>query len=296
VTRQGGFAPAAKALGISTSSVSRKVVSLEDLLGAQLLNRTTRHLSLTTEGVDVLDRCERIVSEYVDLVRENRRETETPGGALRVTMPSFMASVLSQHFVARFAAATPGVELDILVDDRVVNLVEEGFDVAIRVGQLGDSNLLSRRIEDLRLAIVGAPDYLDRCGTPATPRDLRNHNCIVDTVSPYRDRWPLGTGNASRRYRVRGNITVNSGSAARDLAAGGAGLAMLPDHLVYRDIEARRLVSVLGDFIANQGGIYVVYPRARHPSPTVARFIEQLLEHSRPLSRFRARTGVRWRP
>ncbi|MEM0948543.1 MAG: LysR family transcriptional regulator [Pseudomonadota bacterium] len=287
VAEQGGFAAAAQELNMSTSSVSRHVTNLEDLFGVQLFARTTRALRLTTEGRDVLARSAKIVVDFEALVTSERRASADLAGTLRVTMPHFMSSVLAKEFFADFAMRHPAITLDIHVSDRVQNLVEEGFDLAVRVGRLPDSGLMARKVMDLHLALVCAPDYATRRGLPATPAELCRHNCIVDTVAPYKDRWPFGRAGQARRWQVKGNVLVNSGGAARDMALGGAGLALLPEFLVFRELTSGRLITVLSDYLQEAGGIHLVYPRARHQSHSLETFIAELTAYARPLSRYR---------
>ncbi len=289
VARQNGFAPAAKELGLSTSSVSRHITNLEDLLGAELFARTTRHLRLTQAGDELFGRCERVVGEVDELVQGARRASPSePGGRLRVTMPSFMGAMLMEDVVSKFVLEHPRVDLELALMDRTANLVEEGFDLAIRTGVLTDSTLISRKFLDMKLALVASPDYLEKHGPPLEPADLREHNCIIDTNAPYGDKWPLRVDDATRRIQVRSNMRVNSGSGARDLAVGGVGLTLLPDYIVYADVDAGRLITVLDEHVVNEGGIYIVYPHSRHISRAVRTFTDLLIEHARPISKYRS--------
>lgn len=287
VAERGGFAAAAAELKMSTSSASRHVTNLEDLFGVQLFNRTTRALRLTDEGRDMLERSAKIVGDFETLLEAERRGGGDLSGTLRITMPHFMSSVLAKEFFADFAMRHPAITLDIHVSDRVQNLVEERFDLAVRVGRLPDSGLMARKVMDLHLALVCSPGYAAQQGVPEVPEDLARHNCIVDTVAPYRDRWPLGAPGEERRWHVKGNVLVNSGGAARDMALGGAGLALLPEFLVYRELTKGRLVAVLNDYLHEAGGIHLVYPRARHQGHALNVFIAELTAYARPLSRYR---------
>ncbi len=289
VSRQGGFANAGKALGLSPSSVSRHVVNLEDMLGAQLFHRTTRSLSLTPAGEDVLGQCQGIVREFDALVKTGRRERAQPEGRFRVTMPVFVGAILMEDVVAGFVRDFPQVDLDLLLVDRVLNLVEEGFDLAVRVGRLQDSTLITRKFLDLNLALVASPEYLERNGPVLKPADLAAHNCIIDSAAPYRDRWPFIHKKTTRRHKVRGNVSVNSGAAARDLAVGGVGLTLLPEYHVFEEVAQGRLVTVLDDHMINYGGIFIVYPKSRHLSVTVRRFADLLIAQSKPISAYRDR-------
>ena len=246
VAERGGFAAAAAELKISTSSASRHVTNLEDLFGLQLFTRTTRALRLTDEGRDVLARSAKIVGDFETLLDRERRAAGDLSGTLRITMPHFMSSVLAKEFLADFAMRHPAITLDIHVSDLVQNLVEERFDLAVRVGRLPDSGLLTRKVMDLHLALVCSPDYAAQHGVPQTPDDLVRHNCVVDTVAPYRDRWPLGRAGEERRWQVKGNVLVNSGGAARDMALGGAGPAKTRRLLTGSLAERRTVADLAG--------------------------------------------------
>lgn len=288
VAQLGGFAAAASALGLSSSSVSRHVGNLEDELGVQLLHRTTRNLSLTAAGEDVLEHGRKIVGHVERMLSEQRLGRSTPSGRLRITMPNFLGAILMRGAIAEFAKRHPEVETEFLIVDRVVNLIDEGFDVAIRVGRMADSSLVARKLLDLHLGVIAAPTYLERCGAPARPADLADHNCILDNAAPYRQRWPFTSPDGETVVQaVGGNIAVNSGAAARDLALGGVGLAYLPEYLFFDDIEAGRLVTVLDDYAIDFGGIFLVYPPSRHQGAAIRRFAEVLVDHAKRVKRYR---------
>ena len=283
VARQQGFASSAHELGLSTSQVSRHVQHLEEQFGVRLFNRTTRHLSLTQAGKGFLGHCQHIVNDVEDLIQSTKRRQADPGGRLRITMPVFLGELFARDALSRYVVDHPKVDLELLIVDRVVNLVEENFDLAIRAGELPDSTLISRKLFDLGLALVASPRYIEQHGKPARPSDLRKHNCLVDTVSPYGDRWPLTDGHSTRRILVNGNMRVNSGNTARDLAIGGAGLTLLPDHMVIDDIRQHRLVTVLDEYLSYTGGIYVVYPQTRHLNITVRNFTDFLIKETQSM-------------
>ncbi len=280
VAKLRGFAPAARELGLSTSSVSRHVLNLEQRLNRQLFSRTTRSLSLTPAGSDLLEECQRIVYDAEALLDVPTDEARTPSGRMRITLPGFLAELLSRDAIARYALRYPEVKLEVVVMNRVVNLVEEGFDLALRVGELSDSTLIARKLLDLHLVMVASPAYIARRGEPRLPSDLKVHDCIVETDAPYIDRWPLRTGGASKRYPVNEFIRVNSGDTARDLAVGGVGLCLLPVYLVLRQLERGELVTVMREHVPDYGGIFAVYPQTRYVTPAVRSFIEFLVAYA----------------
>lgn len=280
VARQQGFAPAARHLGLSTSSVSRHVLNLERQLRCQLFVRTTRHLTLSQAGSELLNRCQRIVHDVEDLLHRTRQDAAVTTGRLRLTMPEFLSTWFARDVIARYVSAHPEVEVELHVLTRVVNLVEEDFDLAVRVGNLPDSTLIARKLLDLRLVLVGSPDYVARRGAPRAPADLRAHNCIVETESPYKDRWPLLHGGTRRRHWIKGNVRVSNGEVARELVIGGAGLALLPLYMVVDALRAGRLVAVMEDCMPDYGGVFAVYPPTRYLSRAVREFLSLLVEHT----------------
>ena len=273
--KQGGFAPAARELGLSTSSVSRHIVNLETSLNRQLFKRTTRHLTLTQAGSELLGSCRHIVDE----------ESPAPAGRLKITMPQFLATLLAKDVISRYVCSYPAVSLELVEMTRVANLVEEDYDLAIRVGDLPDSSLMARKLADLRLVMVASPHYIDTHGAPRSIRELGEHLCIVETESPYKDRWPLLDGGSQRHYQVKASARVNNGERARDLAAGGSGLALLPVYMVLDELADGKLVEIMREHTPWFGGIYAVYPNTRYLSHNVRSFIGYLIDffRARPL-------------
>lgn len=271
-----GFAPAAKRLQLSTSSVSRHILNLETQLNCQLFNRTTRHLTLTETGSILLERCRHIVAETSDLFQQVLDQAPAPTGRLKITMPQFLATLLTKDVIAPYVNAHPAVALELVELNRIVNLVEEDFDLAVRVGDLPDSSLIARKLVDMKLALVASPAYLNNRSVPATVSDITDHHCIVEAESPYKDRWPFVVEKIRRIVQVNAKIKVNTGERARDLAASGMGLALLPIYMVLDEIRKGELVRVLDDKMVTFGGINAVYPNTRYQSTTVRTFIDAL--------------------
>ncbi|MEM7083964.1 MAG: LysR family transcriptional regulator [Pseudomonadota bacterium] len=279
VAQKSGFAPAARSLGISTSSVSRQVIELEEWLGLTLIQRTTRRLSLTEEGVFYLNECQQILDD-VNRMRATATEIiDQPKGTLKVTAPVFLAKECILRVLPEFLAFYPNITLELTALDRFVDLVEEGFDVAIRVGELPDSSLVMRRLGELHLIAVASDDYLSARGIPATPADLIKHNCIVDEVASFANRWPFRIQNRRQRVRVSGNIKVNNGEIARDLAVAGVGVALLPDFFVRDTLRMGDLVEVLQDQVDSSIGLYSVYPQSKHVPIKVRAFIDFVVDY-----------------
>lgn len=205
VANQQGFAPAARALELSTSAVSRYVIELEDWLGIQLFHRTTRKLSLTEEGAFYLSRCQQVIADVDDIKQVAIGNLTEPQGNLRITAPVFIAKAWLQDLLPGFLNRYPQVSLELTAVDRVVDLVAEGYDLALRARELADSTLVARRLMDVNLALVASPTYLAEYGTPTSIDDLKSHNCLVDTVAGYTNRWPLLDGKKRKLISVSGN-------------------------------------------------------------------------------------------
>lgn len=281
VAKQESFAGAARALGLSTTSVSRQVIDLEAWLEVGLLHRTTRKLSLTEEGAYYLDELRKVLDD-IDRVRATAHETvRHPSGTLRLTAPPFVVKECIQPVLPGFLEAHKNVGVELTAIDRFVDLVEEGFDLALRIGDLPDSSMIARKLGDTELVIIGSPTYLKAGRKPKTPADLAKHNCIVDTVATFNNRWPIKRVDKRQHVTVQGNVAVNSGEIARDLAVHGAGLALLPRFFVNKQLENGELVEVLKGQVDGTVGFYAVYPQSRHVAPKVRAFIDYVVDFLR---------------
>ncbi len=283
VAKQQGFAPAARSLNLSTSAVSRYVIELEDWLGVQLFQRTTRKLSLTDSGKAYLDRCRHVVAEVNDIKYAASERQVKPQGLLRITAPVFIAQSFIQNMLPGYLNQYPKVDLELVAVDRYVDFIEEGFDLAIRAGVLENSTLVARRIVDVRLVVVASPAYLEQYGMPKKIVDLKNHNCLIDTVAGYSNRWPVAEKKDAKPIVVQGNVRVNSGEIIRSLALSGVGIALLPAFFVNKDIHEGRLVSFFDSNVQFSGGLFTVYPQKRHLSANVRSFVDYLFDHSERL-------------
>lgn len=279
VAKQQGFAPAARVLNLSTSAVSRYVIELEDWMGVQLLQRTTRKLSLTDAGNVYLDRCQRVVAEVNDIQHAASDLAAEPRGPLRITAPVFIAKDFLQDLLPGYLNRCPNVEVELVVVDRFVDLVEERFDLAIRAGELKDSTLVARKLMDVRLMLVAAPTYLEQHGTPQEIADLKKHNCLIDTGPSYANRWPVAEKKNAKAITVQGNARANSGEIIRSLALAGVGITLLPAFFVSKDVHEGRLISFLESKVQFSGGLFAVYPQHRQLSPNVRTFVDYLVGH-----------------
>jgi len=278
VVDAGSFTAAARHWGRSKAVVSKYVNTLEDHLGVQLLRRTTRSLSLTEAGRAYRERCVDVLGEIQALEASLLEGVAAPRGPLRVTAPPGLAShyldVMTRDFIARF----PDVTIDLDLTHRMVDLVEESIDVAIRVTDPRDSSLVARRIAPAPIVAVAAPSYLRRRGTPAMPADLRDHDCLVDTNFRDQQRWRFRTNGKTETVTVDGPLRMNNPDAIRDLAIAGLGIALVPEFVATEALRAGSLLEVLRDAVALRWSILAVYPRRRYLPLRVRAYVDHLVE------------------
>ncbi len=278
-----GFSAAAPALGLTASAVSKLVTRLETRLGIRLLQRTTRALHLTEEGEAFYAAARRIVGEIETLENQITGQRGTPHGLLKVTTSLAFATHQLAPVLSEFLARHPAVQLELLPTDRVIDMVEEGLDVAIRIGRLADTSFMARKIGEDKRLICAAPDYLARHGTPQRPEDLGRHACIVSRERPYLNRWEFRLNGEIGEVEVAGRVAVNEGEAQMQLALQGVGIVRLTRLTVAQAIREGRLVSLLEGFSADQPvPIHAVYPHRRHLAPKVPAFVNFLIEKFTP--------------
>lgn len=271
VARQGSLAAASRRLGLSPPSASRLLSDLEDWLGQPLVRRTTRHLSLTELGTRYLPRCIEIVEDIEAMKTEAAQHSNSTAGRLRVTATGIHARRVVSSVIPRFLAENPGVSLELDTTNRVVDLMSEKMDLAIRVGQLEESSLVARKICETRTVLVAAPEFLDRRGRPAALADLFDLPCLIDTVPHYGARWPFLGGKS-----VKGPAMINDGEIIRDLTLAGLGIAYLPDFLVKDDLRDGRLDELLPDIASKTTGIYAVFPPRDYISAAARAFADAI--------------------
>lgn len=278
----GSFAKAADRLGLSTSAASRHVAELEAHLQTRLLNRTTRRVGLTESGRSFYERAVQVLADLDEAEREASRAAVLPRGTIRLTAAVTFGVRHLAPVIAAFLARHPGVALDVSLSDRIVDLVEEGFDLAVRIGAVGAGTLAARKLGETRLVACAAPDYLAAHGTPQVPEDLAGHNCLTyEYVSP-RDQWRFREPSGRERaVRVKGTLHSNNGELHAEAAAAGVGIALEPDMIVMPYLRAGRLLPVLEAFQPPPMPIYAVYPSRKHLSAKVRVFIDFLAERLR---------------
>ncbi|MGG7564620.1 LysR substrate-binding domain-containing protein [Rhodovulum sp. DZ06] len=279
VVDQGGFTDAARKLGVSKSAISKHVAALEDRLGARLLNRTTRRVSPTEIGLAFYDRAIRVLSEAEDAEAMVTAMQEAPRGELRVSAPVSLGLSRIAPAVPDFLLEYPDISLHMVLDDRFVELVAEGFDMAIRVGDLPDSSLRARRLGDVRTHLAASPDYIARRGMPTSLQDLASHELLHYSNLSSGNFWRLlGPNGNERQIRATGRLTVNNGDALLQAAKGGLGIGMFPDFILGDALETGALVAVLPEACPPPLGIHAVYPPGRFPQPKLRAFIDHLAE------------------
>ena len=272
------FVRAAERLDLSTTAVSRYVAELEDHLHTRLLQRTTRRISLTETGRAFHERCVQILAELDEAEREAAQETAEPRGTIRLTTSVNFGTHQVTPAIALFLARHPQVKIDVSLSDRIVDIIEEGFDLAIRIGGTGAQNLAARKLGETRFVLCASPDYIARHGAPASPEDLARHNCLTYEYA-LRDAWTFrDAAGRERAVRVAGSLNSNNGDLNAAAAVQGVGSALEPDFIVGSELKRGKLVPVLESFEAPALPIYAVYPSRRFLPAKVRAFVDFLVE------------------
>ncbi len=279
VVESGSFSAAAARLGLSTTAASRHVAELEAHLQTRLLHRTTRRVSLTESGRAFYERTVGLLADVEEAEQEASRAAIVPRGTIKRT-PSVTIGVRPvAPAIAPILAAHAGVRCDVSLSDRMVDLVEEGFDLAVRIGAPGSENVVARKLGETRLVPCASPAYLAAHGAPQIPEELAQHNCLTyEYISP-RHLWRfIDAAGAERAVRVGGRLHSNNGDLLAEAAAQGAGIVFEPAFIVGPDVRAGRLVPLLQEYSAAPLPIYAIYPSRKHLSAKVRRFVEFLVE------------------
>lgn len=275
----GGFSSAARELGLTPSALSKLVTRLEDRLGARLLQRTTRRLQLTPEGEAFYLRSRRILADIEAAESEVLQAGVSPKGLLRVHCGSAFGMHQLAPAIPAFLERYPEVKLDLTISDLAPASMEEGIDLAIRIGALDDSSMVARHICSLERVICAAPGYLARCGTPRTPDDLQQHNCLWISSLPVLRRWPFDTEDGIRVVHIDGNVVANNAEAVLQLAIAGVGITRLTDVIVGDAIRRGELLPILADWHhVEPVPLYATYPSSRNLSPKIRALVDFLVE------------------
>jgi DNA-binding transcriptional LysR family regulator len=285
VAQAGSFSKAAVLLGMPVSTVSRRVAELESELGVPLLLRTTRSLKITEVGKAYLEHGRAIASELEKAEALANGLQSIPQGMLRITAAPDFGNQFLGKIVCEFLRANPRVDVDVVLTERVVDLIDEGFDLAIRIGELDDSTLMARKIGSLDLHLYASPEFLRKKGAPKTAAELSKFECIRFTSAETPDEWRLKGPRGSASVRVSGRVSSNNMELVREFAVSGSGIALMPHFYCAEDVEAERLRVVLPDWVELAGAIHVVYPGHRLLLPKVRVFVDHLV---------RSCSGVEW--
>ncbi len=282
VALTGSLSAAARAMGLSQTMVTKHLAALEARLGAKLFHRTTRRLSITDAGRSFLESCERILAEIEAAEAAVAADRNEPRGLLRLNVPLVFGVRQIAPRLAEFARRHPHVTVELGLNDRLVDLAEEGWDLAIRIGSLRDSSLVARRLAPCRLAVCASPSYLSAHGTPSKVADLAAHNCLSYTLAQAgADRWLMGT-RAEIGVAISGNLRANNGDALLAAALAGQGIIYQPTFIVADDLRAGRLLSLALDQPPNELAVYAVYLPDRDPPAKVRAFIDFIARQFTP--------------
>jgi DNA-binding transcriptional LysR family regulator len=273
----GGFSAAARQHGRSKALLSKYVTDLEDYLGVRLMNRTTRKLSLTEAGEHYYREASQLLQQLDELDATIADQTAAPRGLIRVSAPRNFGETALSPAIFDYLARNPMVTVDLRLEDRFVDLVEEGIDVALRISAHADSSLIARKIIDLRHAVYAAPQLIDQVGKPASAEALRNLPCVIDTNMPSHTSWRFERKGTPLSVHVAGPVRVNSPVAAMQAAVAGLGFAVVPSYLAEPHVAAGRLLEVLTEEMPDGPSLRAVYPHRRHLAGKVRALIDHLV-------------------
>ncbi|NEX60911.1 LysR family transcriptional regulator [Noviherbaspirillum galbum] len=279
------FSAAADALKTSKSQISKQINQLESALGVRLLQRTTRRMSLTEIGAAYYEHCQRIAQE-IDAAGETVTQLQAePRGVLRITSPVIFASLHLAPALQSFLERHEHVEIDLHASDRTMDIVDDGYDLAIRITDKPLPNMVARQIAPVRWVTCAAPSYLERHGTPRTPQELQDHQCLMyQGIPAARTDWRYLAGNKEWVLHPKGRCRVNSSEVLLQLAVDGMGIVLFPKYILGHYLKTGQLVEILHDTVANPNmGLYVIYPPNRYMQPKVRAFIDHLMAHFTPV-------------
>ncbi|HDY7920092.1 TPA: LysR family transcriptional regulator, partial [Vibrio vulnificus] len=269
------FTQAATRLETSVANVSRRVGQLEERLGVKLLLRSTRKVSLTEAGQIYVQHCRSILEGLHQAELAVTQMQQTPQGKLRITAPVTYGEQKIASLLNDFLIRYPKIDLELVLTNQKLDLIEQGVDIAVRLGQLEDSSSMARRLSDRHLHVCATPEYFEQHGMPHTLSDLSSHNCLIGT----HDHWRFKENHQGRSIKVNGRIRCSSGVVLLDAALKGIGLVQLPDYYVDEHLRAGRLIEVLTHFRDDREGVWALYPHNRHLSPKVRLLVDHLAQH-----------------
>ena len=270
------FTAAGRVLGVSSSAVGKSIARMEERLGVRLFHRSTRSITLTSEGALFLERSRRILAEVEAAEQELTQAGAIPRGKLRISVPQVRG--LLMPVLSDFMRAYPAIELDVDFSDRMVDVIEEGFDAVIRTGKPEDSRLMARHLGYYQLVLVGTPGYFDQHGTPQRPQDLSRHACLRHKfcATGKLENWPLRQVPGIAEPTLRAPLVSTTIESLNHVVLEGLGIACLPDYMVNQAVEQGRLQRVLDDYLEHRGSFWMLWPSSRHASAKLRVFIDHM--------------------
>jgi len=278
VVEAGGFSEAARRLGVSKALISKQINQLEDSLAVRLLHRTTRKVTPTSSGQAYFEQCRPLLDELDELNASMQFTHASPRGELHIAAPQTFAEMHLLSVLSDYVRRYPEVSIRLDLTDRLVDLVEERIDVAIRIASLQDSSLVARKLGDISMQLCASPEYLAQHRAPGKPQQLGRHQCVLDSNYPGGNIWTLGQGAQQTSVEVHTHLMVNSARAARDLVLAGHGIGYLPSFAIAEEIKQGRLQHLLPDYVSEPLGIYAVYLNRKHLSAKVRTFIDMAVD------------------
>lgn len=278
VVDTGSFISASDVMGISRPMASKHVARLELSLGVSLLHRTTRTLSMTEAGRTYYMRCQDILSRIDEAAQEAGNLRVHPKGQLRISAPHSFGRKHLARSIAKFQQNFPDIEVDLTLNDRLIDLIDEGFDLAIRIGHLSDSSLIARKLAPCQLKVCAAPSYIDKHGIPETPADLARHNCLAYSYLAEGPQWQFTKDEQAHTVKISGTFKANSGDAIIEAAAEGLGIIIEPTFITGPYLETGALIPLLTDYAIKPRGVYAVYPDNRLLPQKIRVFIDFLVK------------------
>ena len=279
VVEAGSISAAADRLGVAKSAVSRRLKELEKHLGVELFHRTTRQMNLTDTGRAFYHQAVRILDDVLEAEIATSQAHGTLKGSLKIALPSSFGLMHMGPVINDFLKEHPQIEFDLDFNDREVDLIQEGFDLAIRIANLPDSSLIARRFAPVKTVICASPDYLKQMGTPRSPDDLIEHRCLVYSLLRAFEYWHLTDARGNEiKTRIHPYLKASTGEFLRDAAVEGRGIILVPTFIAYKEIESGALVPLLNEYSTSQINAYAIYPQTRHLSQRVRTFVDFLVK------------------
>ncbi len=278
VAKAGSFAGGARELDISRAMATKHIMQLENSLGTRLFNRTTRSLSLTDVGASYLERCHQVLQDVEEMEAAVTHLQTEPRGVLKISAPPVIGATHITRAIVEFLKTYPDLTVDLILQSTPSDMIDEGIDIAIYLGNLDDTSMVARKLASSSMVVCGSPDYLARFGIPEKPEDLNDHSCLVNWASAPRNKWHFKSPSGNSTIVVTGRMQANVADALRVAAVEGMGLVMLASYVVSRDIEKGKLKPVLESYTLPPLDIHAVYPHRKYLSAKVRRFLEFLQE------------------